>query len=116
MKKEKKIEWITSLRAIACLAVVMIHVIEGWIKAENVKIINNIIYTGGGVINRNRWLLDCVIFRTIIRFAVPCFIMITGCLLLNPKRNVTVDKIKIYLKRILLVLATFGFAFAFIET
>lgn len=115
MKKEKKIEWITSLRAIACLAVVMIHVIEGWIKAENVKIINNIIYTGGGVIDRNRWLLDCVIFRTITRFAVPCFIMITGCLLLNPKKNVTVDKIKVYLKRIFLVLATFGFAFAFIE-
>lgn len=82
----------------------MIHVIEGWLKLF-----------GEGALSRNRWLLNCVIFRTLIRFAVPCFIMITGCLLLNPKKDMTVDKIKIYLKRILLVLAIFGFTFAFIE-
>ena len=49
MKKEKRIEWIVSLRAIACLAVIMIHVIEGWIQAENINIV---IYMGGGIRQR----------------------------------------------------------------
>ena len=71
---------------------------------------------GGGVLSKDRWLLDFVFLRTITRFAVPCFIMITGCLLLNPKKEVTLDKIKTYIKRMLLVLATFGLTFAFIES
>ncbi len=33
--KEKKIEWIIVLRAIACLSVIMIHVIEGWLSEIN---------------------------------------------------------------------------------
>lgn len=49
MKKEKRIEWIVSLRAIACLAVIMIHVIEGWIQAENINIVNNVVYGGGAL-------------------------------------------------------------------
>ncbi len=53
---------------------------------------------------------------TINRFAVPCFIMITGCLLLNPKKKIDNDKIKSYISRMLLILISFGFAFAFIET
>ena len=43
--KEKQIEWIIVLRAFACLSVIMIHVIEGWIQTSRIGLIDN----GGGV-------------------------------------------------------------------
>ena len=103
-KKEQKIEWITVLRAIACLAVVMIHAIHGWLDTVNISNVEQIRY----------WLN--MIILAIVEFAVPCFIMISGCLLLNPKKNLTLETLKKYIIRMLLILATFGFFYAFIES
>lgn len=53
--------------------------------------------------------------RNISHFSVPIFIMITGYLLLNPNKDVTYKKIRQYILRIVVVLFTFGTAFAWME-
>ena len=55
---------------------------------------------------------DCYI---LVKWAVPCFIMISGALLLNPERHVGYSKITKYIKRMVGVLLTFGVAYAFME-
>ncbi len=98
-----KKEWIVSIRAYACMAVVMIHVIHGWIDSADVSL------------TVSRFVLDRVLLQLLIRWAVPVFIMISGCLLLDPKRNVPIDKIKKYIKRMVYVLLTFGFGYCVVE-
>lgn len=98
-----KKEWIVSLRAFACMAVVMIHVIDGWTKTANIQL------TG------SRFILDEIIFQPLIRWAVPVFIMISGCLLLDPKKDITIKKIIKYIKRMICILITFVFGYCIIE-
>lgn len=103
-KTHHKIEWIIVLRAVACMSVVMIHVIAGWTDgADSVNL--------SGI----RWFIDCVILQALTRFAVPCFIMISGCLLLNPQRDINIGKIKKYIVKMLSILAIFGFVYCVIE-
>lgn len=51
----------------------------------------------------------------VVKWAVPCFIMISGALLLNPARKVSYGKIRKYIKRMVVVLLTFGVFYAFLE-
>ena len=104
-ENNKKIIWIQNLRAIACMLIVLLHVVDLWIKS------NNYILTQYS----SRWWLDCVIIQIITRVGVPCFIMISGALLLNPEKEIDLDKIKKYIIRMLIVLATFGLFFCFCE-
>jgi len=100
-----RIEWIVNLRAFACVAVVVLHVVEFWSLNKTQKVI----------ISSGRQFLDLVIIPTLTRYAVPCFIMISGCLLLHPKHNVNIEKIKRYVFKMLWILCIFGFAFCMIE-
>lgn len=103
-RTDNKIIWVQNLRIFACLSVVMIHVIAGWFE------------TAGSVqISNNRWILDNVIFQVLIRHAVPIFIMVSGYLLLNPKKEFNIKKLKWYIVKMLIVLLTFGYVFALIE-
>ena len=99
-----KKEWIVSLRAFACMAVIMIHVIDGWTETANIQL------TG------NRFVVDEILFQPLIRWAVPVFIMISGCLLLDPKKDITIKKVINYIKRIVYILVTFVFAYCIIES
>lgn len=102
-KNSSKKVWITNLRAIACMMVIMIHVIAGWLDNTG------IVLTGA------RNVLDNIILQPLIRWAVPVFIMISGCLLLNPKKDMSIKKILKYIKKMLIILLIFGFTYCFIE-
>ena len=56
-----------------------------------------------------------VLLQPLIKFAVPSFIMISGCLLLNPKRNININKIKKYILKMISILLVFGFAYCLLE-
>ena len=98
-----KIEWVVVLRAISCIAIVMIHVIAGWLNNEH------------GQLSVARNFLDTVIMQMLIRFAVPCFIMISGYLLLDPKRELTTKKLRGYILKMILILILFGLSYNLME-
>lgn len=66
-------------------------------------------------VNSARWVLDCVIVQVAVRWAVPVFVMISGFLLLDPDKDVGLQKLKGYVLRMLAVLVTFGYAYCVIE-
>ena len=103
IKETIRVDWIVSLRALATLAVVLLHVVAGWL--DNSK----------ETITGSRMILDEIVIQVFVRWAVPCFIMISGALLLNPLRQMEIEKIKKYIMRMLKVLLTFGLAYCFIE-
>lgn len=98
--------WIITLRAAAVCAVVLIHVISGWVGSVAWQ----------GELSGMRLILDEVIAQVLIRWSVPCFVMITGALLLDPKRETGLDKVCRYIARMIGVLAVFGFGFCIIES
>ena len=102
--ENKKIQWIENLRVIACMSVVMIHVISGWLDvSQNIDI------------DGFRWILDNVILQVLIRHAVPVFIMISGYLLLNPNRVCDIEKIKKYILKTIICIFLFAFIFSLFE-
>lgn len=101
MKKEV---WIEKLRALAAVAVVLIHVVQG-------TFVN-----GTEGVPAYRCIFDTSFLMCISAWAVPVFVMITGYLLLNPEKEVPVKKLRKYIGRILLVLATLGLGFCLIES
>ena len=82
MEENKKIAWIQNLRAIACVLIVLLHVIDGWLKPNGIQLAQFSI----------RWWLDNVIIQILVRVGVPIFIMITGALLLNPEKNLELKR------------------------
>ena len=101
----QKIEWIVVLRAIACMAVVMIHLIGSCShKLEDTNKFESV-----------RKFIDLILLEPFIRFAVPCFIMISGCLLLDPKRKVTINKLIRYITRTILLYLFLLFFYVFIS-
>lgn len=100
----KKLEWIEQLRAISIIAVVSIHTIYSALLLYGNDSLSDIgLATYYGAMNLLWW-------------GVPCFLMITGYLLLDPQKEISYAKIfKQYISRILAVLFTFGVAFAYME-
>ncbi len=74
MKDTLKVTWIENLRAIACVAVIILHVSGPWLYKLN------------GV-NLAAWS-SVAIIHSFTRFCVPVFLMITGALLLNKETGV----------------------------
>lgn len=95
MVSKPKIEWIVVLRALTCMAVVALHAVVVRIENQNYKL--------------------ATILEPLVRYAVPVFIMITGSLLLDPKRDVPLKKIVQYILRMLCVLGVLGVVFCVIE-
>lgn len=105
MSEEKKIVWIQNLRAIACVLIVLLHVIDGWLKSNSIQLTT---YS-------NRWWIDNVLVQIFVQIAVPIFIMISGALLLNPKKDLNLKKIIKYMTKMILIIITFGFFYCLIE-
>ena len=101
----EKIEWIVSLRAVAAIAVVLLHMTGGWLGTE----------WKNQVLEPSRMILDELIIQVLVRWAVPCFIMISGALLLDPQKKLDVSKLKGYIWRMTAILGTFGLLYCFIE-
>lgn len=101
-RKEKKI-YIEILRMAATLAVVFLHI--------NMTLVENFTAEELGVFNYAVFN-DCYIC---VKWAVPCFIMISGALLLDPAREMNWKKIGKYVLRMVVVLLTFGIGYALME-
>ena len=100
---EKKKRYIEDLRIISMLAVVMIHVC--------ITALSDFPDSGSTL-----WRVIYQSIRNILRFAVPVFFMISGALLLNPQKVITLEKlIKKYIVKYTAVIVIFGWAFALIE-
>lgn len=97
-EKDKRIEYI---RTVACIGVVGIHVLK---SAHD-------IFTDLplGI------MVLCTFLVNNLRWCVPIFLMITGSLLLEPTKELSLSKIGHYIWRITVVLAVFGTCFAMLE-
>ena len=100
-KEDQRFEYI---RAIAAIAVVIIHTMY-----------TAIVLFGDETTNK----FGIYIYRSVMNlmwFAVPCFLMLTGLLLLLPKKQIDIRTLyKKYVLKILIVLGIFGIIFSWME-
>ena len=68
-------EDIKQIRAIACIAIVILHTFRSFITS-----------------NMEGYAIACII-RDLMNFAVPCFLMVSGFLLLDKNREITIKKV-----------------------
>lgn len=78
MEKKKKLIWIELLRIVSCLGVIMLHM-----GSQHFRDIS---------VDSFSWMASNF-FHGITRFAVACFVMISGSLYLNENRNWTLKKV-----------------------
>ena len=108
MKKEasstQRIAWVVTMRALACLAVVLLHA-----SNENGLELNNAAYMS------YRYVVFHSIVPLLTRWAVSFFMMMSGFLLLNPEHDFSLEKAKKGIFRMLRILVVFGFAYCMME-
>ena len=99
MTKER-IDSFSYIRAIACIGVCLLHVFFAGAGLETAT-------ETGAMIS------SCI--RNCMLFAVPCFVMVTGALLLDPEKKTGRGKLLRYIYRMLGVLALFTFIYEIID-
>lgn len=103
-KKKEKIENFSYIRAVACIGIITLHTV----------------FTSLGLYGE--WLKEGqeISYRVVINnlmWAVPCFFMVTGALLLDKDREISYKKLfSQYIARILGAIIVFGFVFAVADT
>lgn len=100
----KHLVFIDYLRAFACLSVVFLHVVVDWTEKSGLTVAEYPL----------RLKIDAAICG-VLRVAVPIFVMISGALLLDKNKEISWQKIKKYITKMLVVLLVFGLGFCFIE-
>lgn len=91
------------IRAFASIAVITIHTMYSALLqfGETSTAVENLFYR---------------IVMNLMWWAVPCFLMMTGSLLLDPNRIISIKKLyRKYISRMVLVLFTFGLVFSWLE-
>mgnify|MGYP004652434993 CR=1 FL=1 len=78
LKREDNYDW---LRIISMIAVIMIHVSGTWINSFSQYV------SDGGKANELLHPIIACVYNSISRFAVPCFIMLTGAFVLDDNRT-----------------------------
>lgn len=97
-KKGSRILYMSRLKALACLAVVVLH--GSYMGSA----------FAGGNLGRMTLLMEV---RNLMMWAVPCFVMVSGALLLDKRREIGFKKLfSKYLLRIVIALFAFGEIFA----
>ena len=79
-KKKKRIYQFSYIRAVSCIAIICLHTIFTAVG----------IY--GSTVNSNSLISYRVVMDNLM-WAVPCFLMVTGALLLNRKKEVSYHKL-----------------------
>lgn len=103
MQLMKRVPNYSLLRVVSCIAIIILHLFAS----------ANILYTNA--ITENQKLVGNIIVNCMM-WAVPCFVMITGALLLDQRREITYGKIfKKYISRVLGALILFGELFAIFD-
>lgn len=100
-KAGRKLIYIEYIRMFATIAVVFLHV----------AITLNSNHNELGVFNYSLFSA-C---HMLVKWGVPCFVMISGALLLNPVKNITFVKVGSYIGRMFCVLLSFGFVYSLME-
>lgn len=99
----KKKQYIENLRIISMLSVILIHIC--------ITALSDFPDSGTEL-----WRIVYQAVRNVLHFAVPCFFMISGALILPPEKSISFDKlIKKYVLKYAAVIVVFGWGFAFIE-
>lgn len=96
-----RIGWIDVARAAGAVSIVLLHVFVSTNIACELSVPRQVAYAVVGI--------------TLTRWAVPAFFMVSGLLLLDPNRSMSWGRAWRYARRMLIVLATFGLAFALME-
>ena len=100
-QKREKLEYLTELRAFACIAIVFLHTF----------------YAANAYAAEFSQRVTDLCVRNLMMWAVPCFVMISGSLLLNASRTITYSKLfKKYIWRMIAVLLLFSVAFQIMDT
>ena len=99
----KKILYLSYLRAVACISIIILHTVDVAVILYQDQITNGERIASLSVVHCMMW-------------AVPCFVMVTGTLLLNKDRTVTIkDVFRKYILRILIALVAFSLIFALFD-
>lgn len=98
---KNRVYYFSCLRAIACIGVVLLHTyfcaVLQWNPGKSESVMSMMV-------------------RNCMLWAVPCFIMVTGALLLNPEKAITLKDIYgRYIRRALWALVLFSFIFALFD-
>ncbi len=97
-----RVLWIDALRVISMLAVMTLHLTASGYKASEAGSFD--------------WIF-CYISCLFTRFAVPIFVMISGAMFLNPRKQLTVECIwKKYIKRLFLAFLFWSAVYAAFES
>lgn len=95
----KKIYAYCYLRAFACAAVVLLHISAS----------ESILYKE--ILNPQQNFLTTLLYE-LMMWAVPCFLMVSGALLLDAERNISIQRLlRRYIRRVLLALLLFTLLF-----
>lgn len=95
----KRTNYYSYLRAIACMAIVLLHTADA-----------SVMLYGDALSNVQKTVSMGMVYC--MMWAVPTFVMVTGALLLNPEKEITYQKLYgKYILRIVLALAVFGLIF-----
>ena len=100
---EKKIIYLSKIRSLASLAIVILHTFTMYhiVDANNMTSVEE-------------YMTRLVPF--LMMWAVPCFVMVSGALLLNSNKNIGIKKIfSKYILRIILILIIFTLLFFYID-
>ncbi len=100
---DKRVSQFSYIRVIACMAIVMLHTVNG------ARVYHMDTISAGKS-------LAAYTVCSVLMWAVPCFLMVSGALLLDPKREITWSKIfGKYIRRVLVALIIFTAIFTFIR-
>lgn len=97
-KTKKRVEYFDVLRTIACIAVVIIHISGEYLK-----------YNANTL---NFWVGN--VFDSIVRLAVPVFVMISGALMLDEEYEFTIKKLKKHIIKMLIFFSVWSCGYAVI--
>lgn len=98
--QRKEIGYVTHLRALACIAIVVLHTFYAAIA-----------YTPDLTARTT-----ALTVRNLMLWAVPCFVMVTGTLLLDAQRHVTYRKLfRKYIPRMVIALLAFSILFELLD-
>lgn len=99
--QQKEIVFLTELRALACIAIVFLHTF----------------YAASAFSSEFSERTIALTIRNLMMWAVPCFVMITGTLLLDTARNITYSKLfRKYILRMVVALLFFSVLFELLDT
>lgn len=99
--RKERVIFIEVLRVISMLAVIIIHIVASDANINELTFINDTFYN---------------LLHTLMNFCVPIFVMISGYLLLNRNKSITIKQIFCkYILRMILILLTFGILYSLLE-